>query len=89
MPHVLKGLTLIGTVAMLWVGGGIFVHGLEHFGLNTAPHVIEKLSEMAGHTPGVGSVAAWLTFAICSAVIGFVLGGLIVAILHFIPRRKH
>jgi predicted DNA repair protein MutK len=89
MPHVLKGLTLIGTVAMLWVGGGIFVHGLEHFGLNTVPHVIEKLSEMAGHTPGVGSVATWLTIAICSAVIGFVLGGLIVAILHFIPRRGH
>jgi predicted DNA repair protein MutK len=89
MPHVLKGLTLIGTAAMLWVGGGIIVHGLEHFDLDWAPHVIAKLSEMAMQAPGIGSVAAWLTFAFCSAAVGFVLGGVIIAIAHFIPKRKH
>ena len=41
MPHLLKGLSFIGTAAMLWVGGGIIVHGLEHFGLETVPHFIE------------------------------------------------
>ncbi len=43
MPHLLKGLSVIGTAAMLWVGGGIIVHGLEHFGLNAVPHVIHDL----------------------------------------------
>ncbi len=89
MPHLLKGLTFIGTAAMLWVGGGIIVHGLEHFGLNAVPHVIEKLSAMAEHMPEFGSVASWLTFAACAAVVGFILGGVIVAIVHFVPKRKH
>src|SRR5919106_2364130 len=29
MPYVLSALSIIGTAAMLWVGGGIIVHGLE------------------------------------------------------------
>ena len=33
MPVLLRALSLIGTAAMLWVGGGIFSHGLEEFGL--------------------------------------------------------
>src|SRR5690606_369575 len=41
MPHVLKALSIVGTAAMLWVGGGILVHGLEQFGLNLVPHFIE------------------------------------------------
>ncbi|MET0273277.1 MAG: DUF808 domain-containing protein, partial [Phenylobacterium sp.] len=31
MPATLDLLTRVGTAAMLWVGGGILVHGLEHF----------------------------------------------------------
>jgi predicted DNA repair protein MutK len=89
MPHVLKGLTLIGTAAMLWVGGGIIVHGLAHFELHKVPHVIERLSEMAWHVPGIGAITAWLADAIGSAIVGFVLGSAIVAVVHFIPKRKH
>jgi uncharacterized protein len=89
MPHLLKGLSLIGTAAMLWVGGGILVHGLEHFGLDTIPHAIHVLSDSAESLPRFGSVAAWLIFAACSAAVGFVLGGAIVAIVHFIVKRKH
>ncbi len=33
MPVFLKGLAVIGTAAMIWVGGGIIVHGLEGYGL--------------------------------------------------------
>lgn len=89
MPHLLKGLSFIGTAAMLWVGGGIIVHGLEHFEADALPHLIHELSEMAGHVPGIGSVTEWLTFAASAAVVGFIIGGAIVAIVHFIPKRKH
>jgi predicted DNA repair protein MutK len=88
MPYVLRALTLIGTAAMLWVGGGIIVHGLDHYGMNMVPHLIEKLSEMARHTPGIGSITAWLAVAMGSAIVGFVLGSAIVSIVHFIPKRK-
>ena len=89
MPHLLKGLAFIGTAAMLWVGGGIVVHGLEHFGWNTLPHIVHELSAKAEHMPSFGAVAGWLTFAAGSAVVGFVLGSVIVAIVHFLPKRKH
>jgi predicted DNA repair protein MutK len=89
MPHLLKGLSFVGTAAMLWVGGGIIVHGLEHFHLSTVPHFIEKLAEMAHHASAMGAVAAWLTFAACSAAVGFVIGGVIVAIVHAVAKPKH
>lgn len=89
MPHLMQGLSVVGTAAMLWVGGGIIVHGLEHFHLDTVPHSIETLSEKARHAPAFGAVAAWLTFAAGGAVVGFVIGGVIVGILHLIPGRKH
>lgn len=88
MPNLLKGLSTIGTAAMLWVGGGIIVHGLEHFHLDTIPHFIEGLSHGAGNVSALGGFLAWLRFAAASAVVGFVLGGVVVAVVHFIPKRK-
>jgi uncharacterized protein len=88
MPHLMKGLSFVGTAAMLWVGGGILVHGLEHFNLNAVPHFIEQLSESAHHAPALGAVAAWLTFAACAAAVGFVVGGVIVAVVHRAKRKR-
>jgi uncharacterized protein len=89
MPYLLKGLTFVGTAAMLWVGGGIIVHGLEHFGLNTVPHLIEQLSASAEHLPGIGAATAWFIFAACAAAVGFVIGGAIVAVVHVVAKPKH
>ena len=89
MPHLMKGLSFVGTAAMLWVGGGIIVHGLEHFGLDALPHVIHELAALAHHAPGVGAVTAWLTFAAAAAPVGLVIGGAIVAVVHVAAKRKH
>jgi predicted DNA repair protein MutK len=78
MPVTMEALTVIGTAAMLWVGGGIIVHGLEHFGLNAVPHLVE----------GVGPVTGWMAMAAGSAVVGFLIGGAIVIAVHLLPRRK-
>lgn len=89
MPHILKVLAFVGTAAMLWVGGGILVHGLEHFGIDAVPHLLGGWSEAASHVPGLGSVTGWLTFAVGAAAFGFIVGGAIVAVMHWIPRRGH
>jgi predicted DNA repair protein MutK len=73
---------------MLWVGGGIIVHGLEHFHLTPIPRWVEALSHAAGAAPGVGPLAGWLAMAAGSAVVGAAVGALIVGVLHLIPRRK-
>jgi predicted DNA repair protein MutK len=89
MPYVLDVLSIVGTAAMLWVGGGIIVHGLEHFGSNAIPHLIDELSERVAQATPLEAALRWTTFAVCSAVVGFVIGSVIVTLVHFVSRRKH
>lgn len=88
MPVVLAGLAWIGTLAMLWVGGGILVHGLHAFHWDLLPDLVERLGRAAGQVPLIGPVTGWLATAAASAVVGLIVGAIIVAVLHLIPRRK-
>ena len=89
MPVLLRALSLIGTAAMLWVGGGIFSHGLAEFGAGVVPHTIEGIAHAAGGAVSWASgTVEWLTEALGSALVGLVVGGMIVAAMHVIPRKK-
>lgn len=88
MPVTMEALTVIGTAAMLWVGGGIIVHGLEHFHLTPVPHWVEGASHWAGQVPVIGAVTGWLAMAAGSAVVGLIVGGVIVGVVHLIPSKK-
>jgi hypothetical protein len=87
MPVTLDLLTKVGTAAMLWVGGGIIVHGLEHFHLAALPDAVHALAHWAGAVPAVGAVTGWLATATASAVVGLIVGGVIVGILRVV--RPH
>jgi len=87
MPVTMDALTKVGTAAMLWVGGGILVHGLEKFHLTPVPVWVEGLSHWAAQVPGVGAAAGWVAFAAASALVGLVVGGAIVAVAHLLPKR--
>ena len=83
VPFILTGLSGLGTAAMLWVGGGIILHGLEELHiLEVVPHTVHEWSEKAGHAVGaVGPGIEWLVYALGSAVAGLVVGGIIVVIV--------
>ena len=86
VPHLLKWLAIVGTAAMLWVGGGIILHGLEelHF-LEAVPHFVHDTAHaLAG---GMGAVE-WLLGALGAAVAGLAVGAPIVAILHAVKSRR-
>ncbi|MBI0475724.1 DUF808 domain-containing protein [Sphingomonas sp. MA1305] len=88
MPRVLAALSVIGTAAMLWVGGGIILHGLEAFGLDTLPHALHDAAHhVAARLGALGGVAGWLITAAASALIGLALGAAIVGLLHLVPRK--
>jgi uncharacterized protein len=88
MPLLLEALAVIGTAAMLWVGGGIIVHGLEGFGAATIPHALHDAAEAIGEAvPAGGAVAAWLVQALGSAAVGLVVGAIIVAVHLLVARR--
>jgi predicted DNA repair protein MutK len=88
MPWTMDALTAIGTAAMLWVGGGIIVHGLEKFHLTPVPHWVEGLSHWAGQVPAIGALTGWLAFALGSAVVGLAVGGVLAGLMHLWHHRK-
>jgi predicted DNA repair protein MutK len=78
MPILMRGLSIVGTAAMIWVGGGILIHGLETFGLGGPALVGHALSAVAARLPAVGGAAGWTAGAIFAALIGLIAGGAIV-----------
>ncbi|AUW59480.1 DUF808 domain-containing protein [Sphingobium sp. SCG-1] len=87
MPVLMRALSVIGTAAMLWVGGGILVHGLESFGLHTIPETLHHVAVAAGEATGpLHAVTEWAVTALGSGIAGLIVGGIIVAVLH---KFKH
>ncbi|MBF9152602.1 DUF808 domain-containing protein [Novosphingobium jiangmenense] len=92
MPVLLALLATVGTAAMLWVGGGIILHGLEVLGLAGPAHLAHGVQHWVEHATGpLGGVLGWLTYAVLSAVVGVVLGAIVAFIVHAIGkvRGKH
>ena len=83
VPKMLTALSGIGTAAMLWVGGGILLHGLEELHiLEVVPHTLHEWSAHAGESVGaMGPVVEWFLYAVGSAVAGLIVGGIIVLIV--------
>ncbi len=82
MPSFLQLLSLVGTFAMLWVGGGIIVHGLAEYGLSGVEQVIKAIEKsVAGAIPGIGGLLGWFAGATLAGLIGLVLGWLVVRAL--------
>jgi hypothetical protein len=77
MPWFLKALSLIGMVAMLWVGGGIITHGLHVLGWHLPEDLIHKAGDgVASLAPSLSGLLHWLAGAAINAVIGLALGAL-------------
>jgi predicted DNA repair protein MutK len=88
MPVLLRTLATIGTAAMIWVGGGILIHGLDVLGAGVIAHWLHGAAEAVAHlTPVGGAVAGWVTTAAGSAVFGMIVGGVIVGLLHLTPNK--
>ncbi len=84
VPKLLTALSIIGTLAMLWVGGGIIVHGTHEVGFHAIYDVVHGAEYAV--KGAAGGVLGWLTYAGLSAVVGLVLGGAIAFVLHKVLR---
>ncbi len=74
MPKLLTVLSIVGTAAMLWVGGQIILHGL---------HIYP--GKMIGLTTGV---TGWLADAGLSGLCGLAIGAVIVWVHHMVVGLK-
>ncbi|EOC1347841.1 DUF808 domain-containing protein [Cronobacter turicensis] len=76
-PWLMKALSILGTVAMFLVGGGIVVHGI-------APlhHAIEHWAQ------GLGGLGAAVMPTVLNLVLGFIIGALVLAVVTLIGRLR-
>lgn len=82
MPVFLKVLAVVGTAAMIWVGGGIIVHGLEGYGLAGIGHAIHAAAEAAAHAlPAAPGAVEWLVTATGSGLLGLAIGGALIPVV--------
>ena len=90
VPYLLKALSFIGTIAMLWVGGGIILHGLHELGIHGPSdwaHGVQHAVEAV--TGGLSGLLGWATYAAISALAGLVLGFVVVFVLHKVVKMGH
>lgn len=82
MPVLLKALTIIGTTAMLWVGGSILVHGLDVLGW---PWLYDEIHHIAvavadGFSSAKGFVE-WAVTALIDGIFGLIVGMLLIPVV--------
>ena len=76
-PYLMKGLTIIGTIAMFMVGGGILTHGIHIVG-----EQISHIAVMAGELAYVGVILQAITPSLLNALFGLIAGGVTLLLIN-------
>ncbi|HSL79160.1 MAG TPA: DUF808 family protein, partial [Pseudolabrys sp.] len=85
MPFFLTFLSAVGTAAMILVGGGIIVHGLEAYGLSSIGKAIHAAAEAAAQALSpVAGVTEWIVTAAGSALVGLLIGALLIPMIGYV-----
>ncbi len=89
MPILLSALSAVGTVAMLWVGGHILLAGSDRLGWHTPYDVVHHAEDQVRHgVKSFGAVLGWLVDTGASAVVGLVVGAVVVALVHLLSFAR-
>jgi predicted DNA repair protein MutK len=91
MPRLLTALTVVGTAAMLWVGGHILLVGSDELGFHALYGALHHVEEAVHEATGaLGGVLAWVVDTLASALVGLVVGALVVLVVSLtLHRRKN
>lgn len=91
MPRLLAVISFVGVIAMLWVGGHILLSNAAEVGWHWPYETVHSAEEDIHHAAhGVGALLGWLFNTFVSFLVGLVVGGLIVAVMHLpLFRRGH
>lgn len=82
MPVFLSVLSLVGTAAMVWVGGGIIVHGFEEYGFKVLPHLMHDAASSVSRGVGaLGGLTEWAVHAFFSGLVGLAAGAILMPVV--------
>jgi predicted DNA repair protein MutK len=91
MPIFLTVLSTIGTAAMIWVGGGIILHGIEKYGPPVVGRTVHGIAEAVAHAiPPLAGILAWTVEAAISGVLGLLIGAVAIPAVQYglVPAWK-
>jgi predicted DNA repair protein MutK len=85
MPVFLAILSAVGTAAMIWVGGGIVLHGLEVYGPPSISSTVHAAAEIATHAlPSAARALEWIVEAAISGFLGLLIGAVTIPVVGFV-----
>ncbi len=87
MPKLLQALTVIGTAAMLWVGGHIILVGTHELGWDGLYDPVHSIEESVADV-ALGGLWGWLINTGISAILGLIIGGILVTVIGWLPFGK-
>ena len=86
MPHVFSLIGVVGTVAMLWVGGHLVIANLAEVGVPVFHHILEVAEHAVS---AAGGFVTWLVETLLSGIFGVVLGAVIAWIVVGVSTLVH
>lgn len=87
MPRVLSLLSVVGTAAMVWVGGHILLVGTHELGWHALYDLAHEIEDPLHEVAAIGGVLAWVVDTAISALIGLGVGAAVVAVVSRVRRR--
>ncbi len=71
-PYLMKGLSIVGTIAMFMVGGAILIHGIPG-----AHDWVERIADAASAIPGIGRLLKAVLPTLLDALAGVLAGAIV------------
>lgn len=89
MPPLMNVISVVGTAAMLWVGGHILLVGTDELGWVGPYALVHDLEEAAGSAVGaLSGFVSWLVETLASAAVGMVVGAVVVLVVTLVTRAR-
>lgn len=85
MPKLLTAIGIIGTLAMLWVGGHILLVGFDELGLHWPYQAVHHVVENFEH---LGGAVTWLMETGFSLLFGLLVGALIAVVVGGVKKLR-
>ena len=88
MPRLLTALSVIGTAAMLWVGGHILLVGADELGWHRPYDLVHDAERQVHDAGAIGGALEWLVNTGISAIVGLAVGLLVTAVVAQVQIRR-
>ncbi|MBM7824408.1 putative DNA repair protein MutK [Arcanobacterium pluranimalium] len=87
MPKVMAFISVVGTLAMMWVGGHLFIQGLADLGWSPIYDAVHSASHSLESLPGIGRFLSWTANTVLSMIFGFIWGSVFAVPVMAVHKR--